>query len=221
MMLGKETERPLNYVIYLSIHTAWNDSFKLSMILILRTLCILFYFALPAKWLFSKTTCFLGLRKIFWMPTLPTKWLESQNIDAWQLVCSQDVIDTNENFCFLGLSKKLPPVLLQIEVCFVEQVSQKVKINNLFINIESWNTFFKLVGNYTFKKTVFSRLWRNIVVPCDRGTFFWLFLFVSSSLLCVVSWSATWIFTSNLKTLTLPGLLVSSISLGAINSVSK
>ena len=62
--------------------------------------------------------------------------MESQNIDAWQLVCSQDVIDTNENFCFLGLSKKLPPVLLQIEVCFVEQVSPKIKINNLFINIE-------------------------------------------------------------------------------------
>ena len=86
-------------------------------------------------------------------------------------------------------------------------------------------TFFKLVGNSTLKKTLFQRMWRNIVFPSMwLGYFllaFFLFLFVSISLVCVLPWSATWIFTSNLKVLILPGLSVSSISAGAIHFVSK
>ena len=63
-----------------SIHTAWNDSFKWLMIQILWSFSVLLCSVLSAKWLFGKTTCFLGLAKVFWMPTLPTKWLQSQNI---------------------------------------------------------------------------------------------------------------------------------------------
>ena len=51
------------------------------LILILWHLSVLSCFLLPAKWLFCKTTWYLGLAKIFWMPTLPAKWLQSQNID--------------------------------------------------------------------------------------------------------------------------------------------
>ena len=38
---------------------------------------------------------------------------------AWQLVHSHDVIDTNDNFHFLGIGEKVPPVLLQIEIAFL------------------------------------------------------------------------------------------------------
>ena len=50
---------------------------------------------------------------------------------------------------------------------------------------------------------------------------FFLFLFVSSYLVFVVPWSTTWTFASNVKALALPGLSVSLISSGAMNSVSK
>ena len=33
---------------------------------------------------------------------------------AWQLVYSHDVIGTNNNFYFLGVDEKLPPVLLRM-----------------------------------------------------------------------------------------------------------
>ena len=50
---------------------------------------------------------------------------------AWQLVYSHGVIDTNENFHFLGIGKKLPPVLLQVEVTLLNKYhhNQKIKIN--------------------------------------------------------------------------------------------
>ena len=77
----------LNSVICSSIHcsrsfenTAWNDSFKWPMIQILWALSILSFFVLPAKWLFCKTTWYVVFAKIFWMPTLPTEWLQSKNI---------------------------------------------------------------------------------------------------------------------------------------------
>ena len=57
---------------------------------------------------------------------------------AWQLVYSHDVIDTNENYHFLGISNKIHPVLWPIEVNLLDKyLNQKIKINNLFINIES------------------------------------------------------------------------------------
>ena len=132
----------MNFVIYSSIHcsgsfenTAWNDSFKWLMILILRPLSVLFCFVLLAKWLFCVTTWYLVLAKIFWMPTLPTKWLQSQNIGMlWQFVYIHDVIDTNDNFHFLGISEKLPPVLLQIEVAFLNKyISISIKTSRLII----------------------------------------------------------------------------------------
>ena len=52
------------------------------------------------------------------MTAIPKHWY------VWQLVYSHDVIDTNDHFNFLDIGEKLPPVLLQIEIAFVEQVSQ-------------------------------------------------------------------------------------------------
>ena len=43
----------------------------------------------------------------------------------------------------------------------------------MFIDIESWSTFVKLVGNSALKKTILSRMWRNVSFPW--GVFFWLF----------------------------------------------
>ena len=108
---------------------------------------------------------------------------------AWQLVYSHDVIDTNGQFNFQVIGEKLPPILLRIEVALLNKyLSQDIKIKNLFINIENWSTFVNLVGNFALKKTVLLRMWRNLAFPCDRGTFFYffLFLFVFSSLVFVV-----------------------------------
>ena len=130
---------------------------------------------LLAKWLFWNTTWFVVLAKIF---NITYKIIAiPKHYYAWQLVYSDDVIDTNENFHFLSIGKKLHPALLRIEVGLLSKyLNQKIKMNNLFINIESWSTFFKLVGNSTLKITIFSRMWRNTAFPCDRGTFFlWLF----------------------------------------------
>ena len=132
------------------------------------------------------------------------------------MVYSHDVIETNGNFNLLGIGERLPPVLLQIEIGLLNKyLSQNIKIKNLFINIESWSNFIKLVHNSALKK---------IIDPRDRGIFFWifLFLFVSSSLVSVVSLSTTWKFASNPKELTvLLGLSVGSSSSGAMNYVSK
>ena len=132
------------------------------------------------------------------------------------MVYSHDVIETNGNFNLLGIGERLPPVLLQIEIGLLNKyLSQNIKIKNLFINIESWSNFIKLVHNSALKKTI---------DPRDRGIFFWifLFLFVSSSLVSVVSLSTTWKFASNPKELTvLLGLSVGSSSSGAVNYVSK
>ena len=78
----------MNFVICSSIlfsgsfkNTAWNDSFKWSMIgLLWLDLISLFCFVLPAKWLFCKTSWYLVLAKIFWIPTLRRKSSQSQNI---------------------------------------------------------------------------------------------------------------------------------------------
>ena len=86
-----------------------------------------------------------------------------------QLVYNHDIIDTNDNFNFLGIGEKLPPVLLWIEVALLKKyLNQNIKINNLFINIEKWTTFVKLVGNSVIKKTNLSRMWRNLAFPCDQ-----------------------------------------------------
>ena len=66
------------------------------------------------------------------MITIPKHWY------AWQLVYCHDVMETNDNFNFLCVGNKLPPVLLQIEVALLNKyLSQNININNLFINIES------------------------------------------------------------------------------------
>ena len=138
------------------------------------------------------------------------------------IVYSHDVIETNDNFNLLEIGERLTPVFLQIAVTLLNKcLSQNIKINNLFINIESWSTFVKLVDNSAIKKTILSRMWRNLEFPRNRSIFFWLFLFffVSSSLVSVVSLSTTWTFASNLKELVISGLSVSSISSGAINYV--
>ena len=53
---------------------------------------------------------------------------------VWQLVHSHDVIDTNDNFHFLDIGEKLPPVLLQIEVTFLNKyTSTSIKTLRLII----------------------------------------------------------------------------------------
>ena len=140
------------------------------------------------------------------------------------MVYSHYVIDTNDNFHFLGIGEKLPPVLLQIEVALLNKyLNQNIKINNLFINIASWSTLVKLLGTSALRKTILSRMRKNVAFPFDQRTFFcfFLFLFVSSPLVSEVSWSTTCTFASNVKALILPGLSVSSISSRAMNYVWK
>ena len=52
------------------------------------------------------------------MIAIPKHWY------AWQLVYRHDVIETNDNFDFLGIGDKLPPVFFANRGCFVEQESQ-------------------------------------------------------------------------------------------------
>ena len=98
-----------------------------------------------------------------------------------------------------------------------------IKINKLFINIESFRTLLKLVRNSALKKTILLRMWKNLAFPCDRSTLFWLFLFlfISSSLECVFPLSTKWTFTSNVKALALSRMSVSLISSGAMIFASK
>ena len=49
------------------------------------------------------------------MISIPKHWY------AWQFVYSHYLIDTNDNFRFLGIGEKLPPVFLQIEVSFLNK----------------------------------------------------------------------------------------------------
>ena len=97
--------------------------------------------------------------------------------------------------------------------------NHNIKINDFFIDIESWSTFVKLLGKSTLKKTILSRMWRNFAFPCDWGFFFWLFaLFVCLKFfsVCVVPSSTAWTFASDVKTLLFPGLSIRSISSGAM-----
>ena len=74
----------------------------------------------------------LNVNVTYKMTAIPKHWY------AWQIVYSHDVIDTNDNFNFLGIGKKLPPVLLQIEVVLLSKyLNQNIKIKTLFISIES------------------------------------------------------------------------------------
>ena len=53
---------------------------------------------------------------------------------TWQLVYSHDVNDTNDNFHFLGIGAKLPPVLLQIGVAFLNKHTRiSIKTSRLII----------------------------------------------------------------------------------------
>ena len=145
------------YILLEMIHSSdqWFQSYDLH----------LFCFALSAKWLFWKTTWFLGLEKIFNVTYKMNAF--PKHCYAWQLICCHDVIDTNQNFYFLGIGKKPPPVFLWIEVALLNKyLNRKMEINNLFINSEILSTF-KLAGNSTIKKTIFSRMWRKFA--------FWLF----------------------------------------------
>ena len=120
----------------------------------------------------------LNVNVTYKMTASPKHWY------AWQLIYSHDVIDTNDNFNFLGIGKKLPPVLLQIEVALLNKyLNQNIKIKNLFTNIESWSTFVKLVGNSALKKTIVSRMWRNLAFSCEWGTFSGFFSFYLSLVL--------------------------------------
>ena len=58
------------------------------------------------------------------------------------MVYSHDVIDMNENYYFLDIGEKVPPVLLWIEVVLLNKYSnQNLKINTLFIDIKSQKHF--------------------------------------------------------------------------------
>ena len=155
-MLGQETGKSFEFCdMFINTwsdlfeNTAWNDSFKWSTILILWPVSVFYCFVLPKKWLFCKTSWYLVLAKIFWianvtykMIPIPIHWY------TWKLVYSHDVIDTNNNFHSLGIGENLPQILLRIEVALLNRyLNQNFKINNLFINIESWSTFVKLVSN--------------------------------------------------------------------------
>ena len=59
-------------------------------------------------------------------------------------------------------------------------------------------------------------MWLGYFIPD-----FFLFLFVSSSLVCVIPSSAKWTFASGVKTILFSEWSVSSISSGAMNSVSQ
>ena len=131
-------------------------------------------FVLSVESLFCKTTWYLGFAKIYWMLALPTKWLQSM-VYARKLVYSHDVTDINDNFHFLDIAEKLPPALLRIAVTLLNKyLNLNITTNNLFINIEIWSIFLKLLYNSALKYTIFSTLWRNVVFQ-DQGLFFWLF----------------------------------------------
>ena len=50
------------------------------------------------------------------------------------LLRCHDVIDTNDNFDFLDIGEKFPPVLLQIEVAFLNKyISTSTKTSGLII----------------------------------------------------------------------------------------
>ena len=151
------------------------------------SILIAFICVLSEKWLFCKTSWYLVLTKIFWMPTLPIKWLQSQYIVHWCLEIGLQPWfnwnESNDNFQFLGMGQKLPPVLLRIKVALLNKhLNQNNTINNLFINIKTWSTFVKLVENSALKKTILSIMWRNVSFPCNRGILFWLFPFFCLSL---------------------------------------
>ena len=147
-MLGQETGKSfefcqmlINTWSVLFENTTWNDLFRWWTVLIWWPLTVLSCFVFSEKWLFCKTSWYLVLAKLFWMPMLTKK-----------LVNSHDVIDTNDDSHFLSTGEKLPPVLLQIDVALLDRyLNQNIKINNLFINIESGSTFVKLVINSALK----------------------------------------------------------------------
>ena len=61
-----------------------------------------------------------------------------KNLVQLAIVYSHDVIEINDNFNLLGIGERLTPVFLQIAVTLLNKcLSQNIKINNLFINIES------------------------------------------------------------------------------------
>ena len=104
------------------------------------------------------------------MITIPKHWY------AWQFVYSNDVIETNEEFHFLGIGKNLSPVLLRIEVDLLNNyLNQKIKINNLFIISKAEALSSNWLLTLTSRK---QHSWecgeRNIAFLCDRGTFLWL-----------------------------------------------
>ena len=114
---------------------------------------------------------------------------------AWQLVYIHGVTDTNESFHFVRIGREVSTVLLRREIAlFKKCFNQNIKINNLFIEIESWSTFVKLVENSVLKKKIISRMWRNVVFPCDSDIFFRIFpLFV-----CLFLFSVCGSFISNM-----------------------
>ena len=127
-------------------------------------------------------------------------------------------------FIFSTLVRKFLQFFLRIEVALLNKsINQNIKINDFFIDIESWSTFFKLLGKSALRKAILSRMWRNLrfhVIGILTSGFF-LILFACSSLVCVVPSSTAWTFASDVKTLVFPGILVRSISSEAMNSVSE
>ena len=143
-----------------------------------------------------------------------------------------NLINTHDNFYFLGISENLHLVILQIELDFVNKyTSISIKTSKFIIFLclqEDFKNFQKTLRMFKrfqeFSEDIKNSPENSFCVSMLSGYFllaFFLLLFVSSYLVDVVPWSTTWIFASNVKALTLPGLSLSSVYSGAMNSISK
>ena len=137
------------------------------------------------------------------------------------------VINTINNFHFLDNGEKLSPVFLLLEVGFLNKyISVSIKTSRLVMCSKilkaevllpnGWQLCLQGDNSLENVQKLCVSMWTRYFLLV-----FFLFLFVSSYLVYVVPWSTIWTFSSNVKTLTLPWLLVTSISLGAMNSISK
>ena len=162
------------------------------MVAILWPLSVLFCFVLSAKWLFWKTVWFLGLAKIF---SLTCKMVAiPKHCYVWQLVYSYDVNLLQfcckwRLLCWTSISIKRSRLTISIYVWRAEALS-----SSWLVNLPSRMQYSRECGE----------TWRFHVIGILSSGFF-LFLLVSSSLICVVPWATAWIFTFNLKALTLLG----------------
>ena len=72
----------------------------------------------------------LNVNVTYEMIAIPIHWY------SWQLVYSHGVFYTIESFHFLGTDKKVPPVLLWIEIALLNKYfNQNIEINNLYMDL--------------------------------------------------------------------------------------